>query len=416
MTIEIRKDLYKREKYLKKIRGFYHECEIIKVLTGVRRCGKSSIMNLIIQELLDFGVKEENILYFNLDKKPYHKIKTTKELEELIDKYSYASGKKYLFIDEIQNVTGFEESINALREELDYSIFITGSNSYLLSGELATKLTGRYIEFNILPLSFDEYLNVKKFLGKNISDNDLEELNNYIYEGGLPYALRLDSINDKREYVQNLINEIYEKDIKKRIKIRNRTVFESIMNYIINNYGTTTNIQNIVDDFKKIHIIIKRETVARYINALINAKIIMACDRFDLKSRKSLIGQKKFYLSDLSFYFVRNTDNRINYGPTLENILYIYAISNGYSVSIGKIGNLECDFILRKDIMDYSYVQVAYTILSSIETENREYRSLESITWDNYPKYVLTTDTLIQKRNGIIHDNIINFIKNEKEF
>ncbi len=142
----------------------------------------------------------------------------------------------------------------------------------------------------------------------------------------------------------------------------------------------------------------------------------MACDRFDLKSRKSLIGQKKFYLSDLSFYFVRNTDNRINYGPTLENILYIYAISKGYSVSIGKIGNLECDFILRKDIMDYSYVQVAYTILSSIETENREYRSLESITWDNYPKYVLTTDTLIQKRNGIIHDNIIDFIKNEKEF
>lgn len=415
MEFEIIEGLYPREKYLEKIRGFYHECEIIKVLTGVRRCGKSSIMNLIIKELLDNGVNRNNIIYFNLDKKPYHIIENAKELDELISKYSNVNGKKYLFLDEIQNIIGFEKVINAWREEKDFSIFITGSNSYLLSGELATKLTGRYIEFNILPLSFDEYLSMKNFYGKRISD-DMDELQNYILEGGFPYVLVLNSINDKRIYVQNLINEIFEKDIRKRVKIRNRSVFDSVLKYIINNFGSTTSIQNIVDDFKKNGISIKRETINNYIKALINAKIIMECDRFDVKSRKSLTGERKYYLSDLSFYFALNTDNRINYGPVLENIVYIYALSKDYSISVGKIGKLECDFILRDNEMNYSYVQVAYTILASKETEDREYKSLESVTWDNYPKYLLTTDKIIQKRNGIIHANLLSFIKENKNF
>lgn len=416
MEFEIINGLYPREKYLTKIRGFYHECEIIKVLTGVRRCGKSSIMNLIIEELLKDGVSKDNILYFNLDKKPYENIETSKELDELIAKYTITKGKKYLFIDEIQNVKGFEKVINAWREERDYSIFITGSNSYLLSGELSTKLTGRYIEFNILPLSFDEYLDMKKFYGKEISTDETVELRNYILEGGFPYILNLNSMNDKRRYVQNLISEIFEKDIRKRVKIRNRSTFDAVLRYIINNFGATTNIQNIVDDFKKNGVSIKRETVNRYIEALISAKIIMSCERFDMKSRKSLIGEKKFYLSDLSFYYALNTDNRINYGPALENVVYIYASSKDYSISVGKIGKLECDFILRDNEMNYSYVQVAYTILASKETEDREYRSLESITWDNYPKYLLTLDRFLQKRNGIIHANLIDFIKNNRNF
>lgn len=416
MKLEIKKDLYKRERYLAKIRGFYHETEIIKVLTGVRRCGKSSIMNLVMQELLKQGISQDNILYFNLDKKEYRKIKTPDKLDKLISDNANASGIKYLFIDEIQNVTGFEEVINGWREEGDFSIFITGSNSYLLSGELVTKLTGRYIELNIMPLSFDEYLKIKEFFGKPVSNDNLIELRNYIYEGGFPYTVKLDSINDKRTYVQNLINEIYEKDIRRRIKIRNRSTFDTLMKYIINNYGSTTSIKNIVDDFSKSNNVIKRQTIIRYINALVSAKVIMPCDRFDMKSRKSLTGEKKYYLSDLSFYYALNTDNRINYGPVLENILYIYAKSKDYSISVGRIGKLECDFILRNDSMDYAYVQVAYTILESKETEDREYRSLESITWDNYPKYVLTTDTLLQKRNGIIHNNILEFMKEEKSF
>ena len=411
MKIEIRSDLYKREKYLEKIRGFYHECEVIKVLTGVRRCGKSSIMNLIAGELLTGGVKEDNILYFNLDKKPYDTVTTAEELDALISENSKTDGIKYLFIDEIQNVEGFERVINSWREERDFSIFITGSNSYLLSGELVTKLTGRYIEFKILPLSFEEYIGFKKFFGKSISGDNLTELRSYILEGGFPYVVRLNSLNDKRTYVQSLIDEIYEKDVKRRVRIRNRAAFDAVMRYIVNNFGATTSIQNIVDDFAKTGVTIKKETVNRYIGALISAKIIMPCERFDMKSRRSISGEKKFYLSDLSFYYAYNTDNRINFGPVLENIVYTYAASRDYMISVGRIGRLECDFILRDNEMNYSYVQVAYTILESRETEDREYRALESIKNDNYPKYLLTTDTLLQKRNGIIHANLIEFIK-----
>lgn len=416
MKIDIKQDLYSREKYLSKIRGFYHECEIIKVLTGVRRCGKSSIMNLIMRELLSQGVCEDNILYFNLDKKPYINVTTPEKLDALIETHNTSQGKKYLFIDEVQNVKNFETILNAWREEGDFSIFITGSNSYLLSGELVTKLTGRYIEFNILPLSFDEYLNAKKHFNKAIAPDDQKELRNYIMEGGFPFAVKLDSIDDKRNYVKNLVMEIFQKDIKKRVKIRNKSVFDSVMTYIINNFGCTTSITNIVEDLAKNNVNIKRETVNRYIDALVSAKILMPCARFDAKSRKSLTGEKKFYLSDLSFYYALNTDNRINFGPALENIVYTYAIGMDYSVSVGKIGKLECDFILRNNQSDYSYVQVAYTILASSDTEEREYRSLESITWDNYPKYLLTTDTLLQKRNGIIHANLIDFMRDEKRF
>ena len=416
MKIEIRSDLYKREKYLEKIRGFYHECEVIKVLTGVRRCGKSSIMNLIAGELLTGGVKEDNILYFNLDKKPYNTVTTAEELDALIAENSKANGIKYLFIDEIQNVEGFERVINSWREERDFSIFITGSNSYLLSGELVTKLTGRYIEFNILPLSFEEYIGFKKFFGKSISGDNLTELRSYILEGGFPYVVRLNSLNDKRTYVQSLIDEIYEKDVKRRVRIRNRAAFDSVMRYIVNNFGATTSIQNIVDDFAKTGVTIKKETVNRYIGALISAKIIMPCERFDMKSRRSISGEKKYYLSDLSFYYAYNTDNRINFGPVLENIVYTYAASRDYMISVGRIGRLECDFILRDNELNYSYVQVAYTILESRETEDREYRALESIKNDNYPKYLLTTDALLQKRNGIIHANLIDFIKEGRTF
>ena len=411
MKIEIRSDLYKREKYLEKIRGFYHECEVIKVLTGVRRCGKSSIMNLIAGELLTGGVKEDNILYFNLDKKPYNTVTTAEELDALIAENSKADGIKYLFIDEIQNVEEFERVINSWREERDFSIFITGSNSYLLSGELVTKLTGRYIELNILPLSFEEYIGFKKFFGKSIASDNLTELRSYILEGGFPYVVRLNSLNDKRTYVQSLIDEIYEKDVKRRVRIRNRAAFDAVMRYVVNNFGATTSIQNIVDDFAKTGVTIKKETVNRYIGALISAKIIMPCERFDMKSRRSISGEKKYYLSDLSFYYAYNTDNRINFGPVLENIVYTYAASRDYMISVGRIGRLECDFILRDNEMNYSYVQVAYTILESRETEDREYRALESIKNDNYPKYLLTTDTLLQKRNGIIHANLIEFIK-----
>lgn len=409
-------ELYPREKYLAKIRGFYHECEIIKVLTGVRRCGKSSIMKMIIGELIAGGVSQNDILYFNLDKRPYLRVTEPEQLDKLIEDSYCSDRKQYLFIDEVQNVRSFESVVNSWREEGNISIFLTGSNSHLLSGELATKLTGRYLEFNILPLTPDEFVGMKQFFGKSVPSDDQALLNAYIQEGGFPYAIRLDSLSDKRTYVQGLIDEIYKKDIQKRVTIRNRSVFDAVMKYLINNFGATTSIQNIVDAMNRNGTNVKRETVNRYIEALVSAKILMPCDRFDMKSKKSLRGEKKYYLSDFSFYYALNTDNRINYGPALENIVFNYAASHDYKISVGRIGKLECDFILRDKDLQYSYVQVAYTILASKETEDREYRSLEAIKGDNYPKYVATMDKMIQERNGIRHINLMDFIRENRLF
>ncbi|MBD5472283.1 MAG: ATP-binding protein [Lachnospiraceae bacterium] len=401
---------YPRENYLKKIRGFYHDSEIIKVITGVRRCGKSCLMQTIAEELVSDGIAAQNILYIDLDKRGFRSIKQAGQLEELIDKLSDLSGMKYLFIDEIQNVPDFEEVLNGYRGEGEYSIFITGSNSYLLSGELVTKLTGRYLEFEMYPLTFEEYLGMKEFLGYSINTDITQEFELFIREGGFPKTMQYQTAEDKRTYVQGIISEIFEKDIRRRVKIKNVTVFHQIQTYIINNFGATTSLSNILSDLRKNGCNIKRETLNRYIQILIDAKILCKCERFDLKSRKSLAGEHKYYLADLSFYFSTNTDNRINYGPVLENIVYIYAKSKGYIVSVARIGKLECDFILRDMSASYSYVQVAMTIMNSIETENREYTPLEKIM-DNYPKYLITRNDMIQQRNGIKHVNIGAFMK-----
>ncbi len=409
--------LFKRELYLQKIRGFYHDCQIIKVLTGVRRCGKSSIMALIAEELKVNGINPSRIIYLDLDKRGNRKIKTADQLDALIEASVAAApdGIKYLFVDEIQNVKDFEEVINGWREEEDFSIFITGSNSYLLSGELATKLTGRYIEFEIFPLSFQEYLAMKRFYGREIKPNDPEELNQYILDGGFPGALQYADSEDKRTYVVGIINEIFQKDIRRRVQIRNKAAFDRVTAFIINNFGATTSLTNIKKALEEDGMRIARETLNAYIQTLLDAKILYECSRFDLKSKKSLMGEKKYYLADTAFYFALNTDNRINYGPVLENMVFIYAKSRGYHISVGRVGKVECDFILRNRDQNYAYVQVAYTILDSKKTEDREYKSLEEIK-DNYPKYVLTTDYILQNRNGIKHLNLLDFMKNGQGF
>lgn len=409
-------NLYKREKYLKKIRPFYSEEDLIKVITGVRRCGKSSLMETICDELKQtMGVKDEQIIYIDLDSRKNRNIKTADALETLIESQTTPKEKIYLFIDEIQNVDSFEEVINGYRTDGGYSIFITGSNSYLLSGELSTKLTGRYIKFELYTLSFDEYLEMKRFYNKDINPNTIVELNNYILEGGFPRTIQFDDLQVKRTYTESVVREIFEKDIRKRVKIRNREAFESVEHFIINNFGATTSISGLQESLEKNGMKISRATLSNYIKILVDAKILYECSRFDMKSKKSLSGEKKYYVSDLSFYFSLNTDNKINYGPVLENIVYFYAKSQGYSISVGRIGKLECDFILRDHKMNYAYVQVAYTIALSKITEDREYKSLESIR-DNYPKYVMTTDYLLQNRNGIKHVNLIDFIISNSKF
>ena len=407
--------LFKREKYLGKIRSFFHDDDIIKVITGVRRCGKSCLMETIADELRSSGVSKENIIYIDLDKRGYRKIKEPDQLETLIDSMATADGLKYLFIDEIQNVEGFEELLNGYRRDGNYSIFITGSNSYLLSGELVTKLTGRYLEFELFPLSFDEYEEMKQFYGKAVNSNPQAELTGYILEGGFPRTVLMDDIDSKRTYVSGVIKEIFEKDIRRRVKIKDVAAFEAVRNYIVNNFGAVTSINSLHKALRKNGLLIGRETVTKYIQILLDAKILYECPRFDMKSKRSLSGEKKYYLADLSFFFAMNTDNQINFGPALENIVYIYARSLGYSVSVGRIGKLECDFIVRDNDMNYAYLQVAYTILLSKDTEDREYRPLEMIR-DNYNKYVLTTDYLLQKRNGIRHVNLMDFICHEQRF
>ena len=407
--------LFKREKYLKKIRPFYHSDDIIKVITGVRRCGKSSLMEMIAGEIRETGISDNHIIYLDLDKRENRKIKTPDELEALIESKIKNPGMNYLFIDEVQNVAGFEEVINGFRSEGGISIFITGSNSYLLSGELVTKLTGRYLEFELFTLSFEEYEQIKGFYGKPVNPNLSAELNQYILEGGFPRTVQIDDLAAKRTYVTGVVSEIFEKDIRRRVKIKDKAAFETVRKYVLNNFGATTSIKSLTEALQKNGIKITRATVSRYITALVDAKILYECNRFDMKSKKALAGEKKYYLADLSFYFAGNTDNRINFGPVLENIVYVYCRSLDYSVSVGRIGKLECDFILRNIENEYSYVQVAYTIMQSEDTENREYRPLERID-DNYPKYVATTDYMLQKRNGIKHINLMEFMINESKF
>lgn len=408
--------LFKREKILKKIRPFYEATDIIKVITGVRRSGKSTVLELIKRELISNGVPASNIIDIDLDSKKYKAIKTSAKLEKVIDDLSFnKEGLLYLFIDEIQNVHDFEEVINAYRGEGNYSIFITGSNSYLLSGELVTKLTGRYLEFELFTLSFDEYVEMKKYFNQNINENLILELQEYIIYGGFPRALLLDEVNAKRTYTSGIVKEIFEKDIKRRVKVRNVHTFEIVTNFIVNNFGATISVNSIRKSLLNTGIRVSHETINRYIQILKDAKIIYECERFDTKSKRALAGEKKYYLADLSFYFMLNTNNEINYGPCLENIVYIYARSLDYAISVGRIGKLECDFILQNNKLDYSYVQVAYTILSSKETLEREYRPLEAIK-DNYAKYVLTTDYLLQKRGGIIHANIMDFMTSHQLF
>ena len=408
--------LFPRENYLKKIRGFYHDEGMIKVITGVRRCGKSCLMQCIAEELRAESIDDEHIVFFDLDRYGYRSVKAPEQLEDLIRPLLAISGTKYLFIDEVQNVDGFEDVLNGLRTEGGFSIFITGSNSYLLSGELATKLTGRYIEFEMQTLDFGEYCQMKRFLGLPVNPNPVAEFDTYILEGGFLKTMDYPRLADKRAYVAAVIQEIFEKDIRRRVKIKNVSVFNQVRDYLINNFGATTSLTNIQSDLEsKQGVKVKRETLARYLQILEDAKIISKCARFDLKSRKSLRGEQKYYLADLSFYFTLNTDNRINYGPVLENIVYRYALAQGCKVSVGRIGKLECDFILRNPEMGYAYVQVAMTIMADRSTEEREYRTFEQIK-DNYPKYLLTRGDVIQQRDGIIHANIPEFMQEGRAF
>ena len=407
-------NLYNRELYLTKIRGFYNDSEIIKVITGIRRCGKSSLLDTIINELLENGIDKKDIINIKLDRKPYKGIKSSWQLEKLIDSYVTDNDFKYMFLDEVQNVDNFEEVIESYRIEGNCSIFITGSNSYLLSGELVTKLTGRKIEIDMLPLNFYEYIDMKKFMEIPVKDSIYEEFEQYIREGGFPGALKYNKEEDRKLYVTNILNDIFVKDIRANNKIKNTDTFKSIQRYIINNFGAMISVGSIQKYYESIKLNIDSRTIEKYLEILSNAKIIYPCNTFDIKSKTSLSGEKKYYLADLSIYFLYNTDNRINYGPVLENILYNYLVSKGYKLSVGKIGKLEVDFIARYNNDEYFYIQVSKNIESEI-TEKREYRPFYEIR-DMYPRYLFLLDFIFKNNvDGIRNVNIAKFISENKD-
>lgn len=396
--------IYPREKYLSKIRPFY-DSDIVKVITGIRRCGKSSILKTIIDELEARGLKER-IIYLPLDRRGYKEIRTPIELERKIEEQIKDSNMYYLIIDEVQNVRGFESVVLQYEEE-GYSIFLTGSNSYLLSDEISTKLTGRYVTFETYPLDFNEYIEMKKFFNKEINEDLYNEFNSYILEGGFPKAIEFNDLYSKQFYTKEIIKEIFEKDVKTRNKIKNKALYERVQSYIINNYSSPFSLRNFQKSLSEAGITSKVETIKKYIEILQKAKIIYECNRFDLKTKKSLLREQKYYLADLSLYFSTNVNNNLNYGPSLENLIYLFLISNGYEVSVGYIGKLECDFIVRKINGDYAYIQVTYSMTGNDKVKEREYKPFREIK-DGYPRYIVSLDRLRDQQEGVHHINAID--------
>ncbi len=410
-------NVYPREKYLKKIRPFY-DSDIIKVITGIRRCGKSFILKAIMNELIDRGIPKTQIIYIPLDRRGYKNIKTSEELETKIESMLGDDENYYLFIDEVQNVFGFESVIHAYAEE-GYSIFLTGSNSYLLSDEISTKLTGRYLNFETFTLDFSEYLEMKRFFKKKIDQDIYVEFEEYILNGGFPKTIEFDDIQARQTYTRGIISEIFEKDVKTRKRISNVPVYERVQSFLLNNYSAPFSLSNLLECLEKEGYKTKATTVRGYIEDLKKAKIIYECNRFDLKSKKSLRREQKYYLSDLAIYFVMNTDNRLSYGPSLENMVYLYLASQDYQISIGKIGKLECDFITRNTSGDYAYIQVTYTmqgedIKATERIKEREYRPFRKIR-DGYPRYIVSLDRFRDQQEGVHHINAIDlFLGQEK--
>ena len=410
-------NVYPREKYLKKIRPFY-DSDIIKVITGIRRCGKSFILKAIMNELIDRGIPKTQINYIPLDRRGYKNIKTSEELETKIESMLGDDENYYLFIDEVQNVFGFESVIHAYAEE-GYSIFLTGSNSYLLSDEISTKLTGRYLNFETFTLDFSEYLEMKRFFKKKIDQDIYVEFEEYILNGGFPKTIEFDDIQARQTYTRGIISEIFEKDVKTRKRISNVPVYERVQSFLLNNYSAPFSLSNLLECLEKEGYKTKATTVRGYIEDLKKAKIIYECNRFDLKSKKSLRREQKYYLSDLAIYFAMNTDNRLSYGPSLENMVYLYLASQDYQISIGKIGKLECDFITRNTSGDYAYIQVTYTmqgedIKATERIKEREYRPFRKIR-DGYPRYIVSLDRFRDQQEGVHHINAIDlFLGKEK--
>ena len=398
----------KRELYIEKIKPFIDK-DIIKVLTGIRRSGKSVMLKLIMEELKQNKIDEKQFININFENLINRELTTADKLHEyILKKASEIKKKYYIFLDEIQEVKDWEKCINSLRvnEEYDFDIYITGSNAKLLSGELSTYLAGRYVEFVIYPFSFKEFLETLKSIQQDVSTR--EAFQKYVKFGGMPFLYNLAFEEEASlQYLKDIYSSIILKDITQRNKIRDTDLLERVISYLIMNVGNNFSATSISKFFKSENRKVSVETILNYIKAAEESFLIYRVSRDDLIGKKVLNVNEKYYIADHGMREAILGSNQRDINQIFENIIYLELLRKGYNVRVGKVDNLEVDFVCTKG-NEKIYVQVAY-LLASSETIEREFTSLEKIG-DNYPKYIISMDEFDMSRNGIIHINIIEFL------
>ena len=397
--------MIKREKYLEDIRPFYDE-DLIKVITGIRRCGKSTLLEQIESELLT-SIDKDHIISMNFEDVRYSDIENFKELNNYIINLIKDERKYYLLFDEIQNITDWEKTINSLKATQNVSLFITGSNSDLLSSDLATYLSGRYVSFKMQPFTFSEVCKLK-----NTIDYENAFLD-YIKWGGMPQRFIFDGEQQLRTYLSDVYYSIVMKDIIKRFKIPDLDLFNRIVEYIMTTPSQSFSADSLANYLKeKVDRNVSKETIYNYLEYMCKGLLVSKVDRYDVRGKRILNGKYKYYLADLGLGRIMNTSKKEQLGAYIENVVYNELIYRGYEVKIGTLENGEIDFIALKDGKK-EYYQVCYILGDNDSVINREFGAYKGID-DNYPKYVISTDKFDMSQDGIIHKNIINWLL-EKE-
>jgi len=402
--------MIQRELYMKRIRPFIGN-ELIKVLTGLRRSGKSVMLELIQRELLAMGVNKEQFICYNFEQmKNAHLCNAQALYTEVMARAQLIEGKKYLFFDEIQEVQDWEKCINSFRLDFDCDIYLTGSNAKLLSGELATYLAGRYVEFIIYPFSFAEFTELYQTVFPDVSQAQC--FRQYLTEGGMPYLSNLRyEAQPSRQYLMDLYNSVILKDVVKRNNIRDVDLLERIIAYITTNIGTTFSATSVSKFMKSEGRKVSTDTILNYIKACESAFLFYRAKRQDVQGKKILALQEKYYIADHGIREAVFGGNMRDINLILENLIYMEMLRRGYTVTVGKVADKEIDFIgERQD--EKIYIQVAY-LLASEETIAREFGVYNQVQ-DNFPKYVVTMDELDMSRDGIKHRNIREFLLAEQ--
>lgn len=402
--------MIKRELYMKRIRPFIGS-DIIKVMTGIRRCGKSVMLELIKQELIESGVNPTQFISINFEDLSFSHLQTAQSLhDEITSRAKEIGGKVYLFFDEIQEVKDWEKCINSFRVSLDCDIYITGSNAKLLSGELATYLGGRYVEFVIYPFSFGEFIELYHPINPDVSIQQCFQ--KYLITGGMPYLANIRYADEpSKQYLHDLFNSVQLKDIVKRNKIRDVDLLERIIAYVIANVGTTFSASSLAKFLKSEQRTVAPETILNYIKYCCDAYLFYQVKRVDLQGKQILSTNEKYYIADHGIREAVYGGNMRDINLILENIVYLELLRRGYNVTVGKTRNKEIDFVCDKH-GEKLYVQVTY-LLASEDTIKREFGAYDTIQ-DNFPKYVVSLDEFDMSRNGIKHQNIRDFLLAER--